>query len=87
MYAGVVTRRMRTQTSYQPGLEDWSFQVLLPTVAYLMLALSALAAPSHGRSALFSAGAGALLLLFIGIHNAWDAIVYHVFVNMRNAGD
>ena len=27
--------------------------------------------------------AAALLLLFIGIHNAWDAIAYHVFVNMR----
>ena len=23
------------------------------------------------------------LLLFVGIHNAWDAIAYHVFVNMR----
>jgi len=21
------------------------------------------------------------LLLFIGIHNAWDAVTYHVFVN------
>ena len=22
-----------------------------------------------------------LLLLFIGIHNAWDAVTYHIFVN------
>jgi len=28
-----------------------------------------------------------LLLLFIGIHNAWDAVAYHVFVNMREAKD
>ncbi len=28
--------------------------------------------------------AGALLLLFIGIHNAWDGVVYHVVVNMRD---
>jgi hypothetical protein len=25
-------------------------------------------------------GAAALLLLFVGIHNAWDSIAYHVFV-------
>jgi hypothetical protein len=25
-----------------------------------------------------------LLLLFIGIHNAWDAILYHVFNNITS---
>jgi hypothetical protein len=25
-----------------------------------------------------------LLLLFIGIHNAWDAVTYHVFVKTRD---
>ena len=29
-------------------------------------------------------GTAALLLLFIGIHNAWDAVVYHMFVNKRD---
>ncbi len=27
-----------------------------------------------------------LLLLFIGIHNAWDAVTYHVFVRSRQEG-
>jgi hypothetical protein len=27
--------------------------------------------------------ASVLVLLFVGIHNAWDAIAYHVFVNLR----
>jgi len=27
-------------------------------------------------------GTAALLLLFIGIHNAWDAVVYHMFVKL-----
>jgi len=42
----------------------------------------------HGESggrlapeALFGVGAGALLLLFVGIHNSWDAIAYHVLVS------
>ena len=37
------------------------------------------------RGAMFVAAAAALLLLFIGIHNAWDAVTYHVFVNRYQA--
>jgi hypothetical protein len=29
------------------------------------------------------AATAALLLLFVGIHNAWDAATYHVFVTRR----
>jgi hypothetical protein len=86
-YTCIVTRRMRRQTTYRPGFEDWLFHVLLPLVAYAILALSAFAAHSHTREALFGVGASALLLLFVGIHNAWDAIAYHVFVRMRDQGD
>jgi hypothetical protein len=28
---------------------------------------------------LFGVAAAALLLFFIGIHNTWDSLVYHVF--------
>ena len=35
------------------------------------------------REALFGVAAAALLLLFVGIHNAWDAVTYHVFVKKR----
>ncbi|HEY2524462.1 MAG TPA: hypothetical protein VGI29_05345 [Candidatus Binataceae bacterium] len=80
-YAVIVARRMRAQTVYQPEFEDWLFHLLLPLAAYAMLALSAFAASSHTREALFGVGAAALLLLFVGIHNAWDTVVYHVFVN------
>jgi hypothetical protein len=86
-YAVIVARRMRVQTVYQPEFEDWLFHAVLPLAAYAMLALSAFAAPSHTREALFGVGAAALLLLFIGIHNAWDAVAYHVFVRMPNAKD
>ena len=84
VYAGVVARRMLKQTAYKPGGEDWLFHVVLPLVVYGVLALSAFAARGHTREALFALGAVALLLLFIGIHNAWDAVAYHVFVHMRD---
>jgi hypothetical protein len=80
VYAVVVTRRLRAQTVYRPVFEDWSFHVLLPFAAYAMLAGSACSAHSHARATLFVVGAAALLLLFVGIHNAWDAVTYHVFI-------
>ena len=81
VYEVIVVRRMRTQTVYTHQFEDWLFHVLLPCAAYATLAASAYAAPRHARGAMFVLGAAVLLLLFIGIHNAWDAAAYHVFVN------
>ena len=83
VYAVIVTRRMRLQSAYQPEFEDWLFHVLLPLTAYIMLAVSAYAARSHTHHGLFGIAAAALLLLFIGIHNAWDAVTYHVFVKKQ----
>lgn len=79
VYAVLVTRRLRKQTVYRPVFEDWVFHVLLPFAAYAMLGGSGYAAHAHLRPALFVVGAATLLLLFVGIHNAWDAVTYHVF--------
>ena len=84
-YALIVVRRVRMQTAYQPEFEDWLFHTWLPLAAYVILALSALAVPIHTHGALFGVGAAALLLLFTGIHNAWDATTYQVFVKRENA--
>jgi hypothetical protein len=83
VYSVIVARRLRVQTIYKPVFEDWLFHVLLPFAAYTTLAVSACAAQFHTRPALFLVAAAALLLLFIGIHNAWDAVTYHVFVQNR----
>lgn len=79
VYVALVARRLRLQTAYRPVFEDRLFHILLPFAAYAMLAGSACAAYSYPRPALFVLGAAALLLLFIGIHNAWDTVTYHVF--------
>lgn len=80
VYVVVVARRMHIQKAYKPVLEDWLFHVMLPLAAYAVLAISALSVDSNTRTALFLVGSAVLLLLFIGIHNAWDAVTYHVFV-------
>lgn len=81
-YAAIVARRMHRQTTYQPEFEDWLFHFLLPFAAYAILAVSGLMAQSNVKEALFGVGASSLLLLFTGIHNAWDAIAYHVLVSL-----
>jgi hypothetical protein len=84
IYLVVVIRRMKTQTTYEPELEDWVFHALLPFAAYAIVALTALAATWYLRPSLFGVGASVLLLLFIGIHNAWDTVTYHVFTHGLN---
>jgi len=79
-YALIVARRLRVQTVYRPVFEDWLFHTLLPFASYAALAATACVARAHPRGAMFGVAAAALLLLFIGIHNAWDAATYHVFV-------
>jgi hypothetical protein len=73
---------------YRPALEDWLFHVLSPLAAYGALAAAALVIAAQEREALFAVGAAALLLLFAGVHNAWDAVTYHIYANLtRNASE
>jgi hypothetical protein len=58
---------------------------VVPAIAYAILALSAVAALSHTHESLFGMGAAVLLLLFVGIHNAWDAVVYHVYFSTKDS--
>ncbi len=89
IYALAIARRMRTQSVYKPVFEDWLFHALLPITAYAVLGISALVAVTSTRDAAFGIGTAALLLLFTGIHNAWDAVAYHVIVNLggKKTGD
>ncbi len=78
VYMLIVLRRMRRQSGYKPVLEDWIWHQILPMIGYVTLFVAA-AGLSHDQPwALFTVGAVALLLLFIGIHNAWDTVAYVV---------
>jgi hypothetical protein len=80
LYVSFVSRRVHAQKTYSPQFEDVLCHVLLPFAAYAALSGSALAARVDASWTLFAVGAAALLLLFTGIHNAWDTVTYHVFV-------
>jgi hypothetical protein len=85
IYTLLLVWRIRRQTAYRPDAEDWSFHILLPLLAYGLLTLAPL--PFLERETLFGIGAGALLLLFVGIHNAWDAVSYQVVLRKPGKDD
>jgi len=76
VYEVIVVRRARRQTGYRPVFEDWLWHAVLPLIAYALLLGSAIALRSYSHRVLFVIAATALLLLFIGIHNAWDTVTY-----------
>jgi hypothetical protein len=84
-YVVVVARRMKFQTAYMPEFEDRLFHVVLPLAAYATLFISSVMALTQTRDALFAVAAAALILLLAGIHNAWDAATYHVFVKSKES--
>ena len=85
VYVLIVLRRMLRQKGYEPVLEDWVWHFFLPMIAYTTLFVGA-AGLSHDQPwSLYAIAAVALLLLFIGIHNAWDTVTYVVALRSRES--
>ncbi|BDG01477.1 hypothetical protein [Anaeromyxobacter oryzae] len=74
--SGWVLLQARRQHIYEPVLSDWIWHVVLPLVAYAALVGAAVALYHRPAPALDLVAAVSLLLLFIGIHNAWDSAVW-----------
>ena len=64
---------------YQPVLSDWLWYTVLPLVSYAALVVAAIVLPSQPVPDLFVIAAVTMLLLFIGIRNAWDVVTYTAF--------
>ena len=78
--------RARRQTAYTPVLEDWVWHGILPVIAYATLVVASTIIETSAEVALFLCGASATLLVFIGIHNAWDTATYLVATNRQVGG-
>jgi hypothetical protein len=85
-YMVMVVRQARRQTIYVPDLEDWTWHGALPLVAYVALLAAAFTFARRPVPSLFGIGAASILLLFIGIHNAWDAVTYIARDRMQQPG-
>lgn len=75
-YLFIVMQRMRRMPHYQSTLEDWLWYMALPVLAYISVIAAAIALPTNPVPALYIVSAATLLLLFLGIRNAWDNVTY-----------
>jgi hypothetical protein len=83
VYTFGVLRHARRQSDYTPVTEDWIFHFVLPLAAYVVLLGSGILLRWNPRPWLFPVGGASLLLLFVGIHNAWDSVTYIALVRGR----
>lgn len=75
-YSSRVISHARKQSGYVPDAEDWFWYAVLPLAAYAMLLTGAILLEWRPAAALFVVAAAALVLLFNGIHNAWDTVTF-----------
>jgi hypothetical protein len=83
-YMLIVVQRTRRTVIYKPELEDWIWHCVLPLIAYVLVVVAAVTLPRNPAPALFGIATFTLLLLFIGIRNAWDTVTY-VTVGMNDS--
>lgn len=83
VYAAIVLRRTLRVEGYKPVLEDWLWHITFPFVAYTGFLIAAFTLGAYSDPSLFIVGAMNLLLLFVGIHNAWDTVTFVVVTRPR----
>jgi hypothetical protein len=76
IYGVVIAANMRHNVGrYIPVREDWLWHAILPTVVYGALIAVAFLIWRRTDQSLYGVAAISMLLLYIGIHNAWDVAV------------
>jgi hypothetical protein len=75
-YLGRGALRTQRLSGYTPDLDDWTWYWILPLAAYATVFGGAIGLEIAPVDALFAVASGALLLIFIGIRNAWDIVTY-----------
>jgi len=71
-YQIIIMRRMWQMPHYQSTLEDWVWYMILPLLANIMLLVAAILLLKRPSLALYLVGSSTMMLLLIGIRNAWD---------------
>jgi hypothetical protein len=75
-YSIIVLRRMRRVPHYQSTLEDWLWYLAFPLLAQVSLIVAAFVLPENPARALYLVGSAMIVLLLVGIRNAWDMVTF-----------
>src|ERR1043166_8920659 len=76
IYSMIPAHRAKRQSNSEPVFEDWLWHVGFPFLAYAALLATGGTTFHFPTGSLYVVAATAIALLFIGIHNAWDSVVY-----------
>jgi len=74
--ARVIGWMLQALVNYKPFLDDWIWNAFLPSSAYLCVLVVALILRAHTLLSLYLVAAVTVVLLFVGIHNAWDVVAW-----------
>ncbi len=75
-YSIIVLRRMGRVPHYQSTLEDWLWYMALPLLSNILLMVAAFMLPKNPSPALYIVGLAMMMLLLVGIRNAWDMVTF-----------
>jgi hypothetical protein len=67
----------RLKVDYTPVLEDWIWNVILPALCFCVLLIMALLFSTLPKHCPYGVAAAIMLLMIVGIHNAWDIAVWN----------
>jgi hypothetical protein len=69
-------KHARSSTLYQPDREDWIYYIALPLIAYGVLMIAAILDGIVFYWPLLIIAVVTLVLIFLGVRNAWDTVTY-----------
>jgi hypothetical protein len=76
LYISSVLYRISRLTIYKPDLSDWVRFIAVPMAAYIVISVGGFELVHDPAQASFAIGAATIVLIFVGIHNAWDVVTY-----------
>jgi hypothetical protein len=75
-YVVHIAYRTRSLTIYTADPEDWTWYIILPLVAYVIMSVGAVFLLIAPARALLTLAGGVVLLVFVGVRNAWDIVTF-----------
>jgi hypothetical protein len=77
-YVMRVLRHQFRQSGYTPDAGDWAWYSILPVLSYTAILVAGSLTWTNPHVSLDLTAASAMLLLLVGVHNAWDGAVWTI---------
>lgn len=79
-------RKMIREEGYTPVAVDWLWHAVAPLVAYVVIGGAGVVMRRAMGGGLFAVAGATLVLLLIGVHNAWDVATYIALEQRKRVG-